>query len=47
MKFSTGVLNNNCQATEFCENWPYDIHTSLEEENEFMLVISLFLGGFW
>jgi len=47
MKFSAGVLDNNCQANDFCENWPYDICTSLEGENEFILVISIFLGRFW
>jgi len=47
MESSTGVLNNNCQATDFCENWPYDFHNSLEGENEFVLVISIFPGGFW
>jgi hypothetical protein len=47
MKFSTGVRNNNCQATDFRENRPYDGHASLEGKNEFILVISIFLGGFW
>jgi len=47
-KFRIGALDKNLSSKcEFNENWWSDIHTLLWGTNQYLLVISTFLGRFW